>query len=293
MTLRLGFVGCGKWARKLAESFRACGAEIVAYDRRSGRQQSRCPYNCDAGYEGNLQEGTRGRCPQGCDSGWEYSDPYGFGKFMPWRDQLADKSIDAIVAVAPPEVTTEVALACAAAGKAVMATKPLFDHPERITAPFYVDFWRLWANAHQEAKSSVGHLAPYVLKGSGPVRSFSGALDYGPHVMAALLDLAPVEIFRAVNDTPATGDLFTVSVDLRGGRSTLVQFGNGSQRGEREIWGAAETPTHIGDEPKEAIMQKFCRSFLSDVSDGFVSTTLRDYSREGMRMLREIRERAK
>ena len=290
MTLRLGFVGCGKWARKLAESFRACGAEVVAYDRREPHA-----HRCHCGHYLDYHPRSGACTAENCECrGFGGTEPAtGFGSWMPWRDQLADKSIDAIVAVAPPEITTEVAMACAAAGKAVMATKPLFDHPERITAPFYVDFWRLWANAHQEAKSSVGHLAPYVLKGSGPVRSFSGALDYGPHVMAALLDLAPVEIFRAVNDTPATGDLFTVSVDLRGGRSTLVQFGNGSQRGEREIWGAAETPTHIGDEPKEAIMQKFCRSFLSDVSDGFVSTTLRDYSREGMRMLREIRERAK
>ena len=40
-------------------------------------------------------------------------------------------------------------------------------------------------------------------------------------------------------------------------------------------------------------MQKFCRSFLSDVSEGFVDTKLLTYSRDGMQLLRQVREMAK
>ena len=274
VTLRLGFVGVGRWSRKLAESFRACGAEIVAHDRRSGTIfDDGCP-PCLGG-QPHLPD-------------WMHDcEKAGFGKRMPWRDQLADKSIDAIVAVAPPEITTQVALACAAAGKAVMATKPLFDHPERITAPFYVDFWRLWSEAHQRAKSS-GDGARLDLSGAGPFRDFPGAYDYGPHVMAAMLDRGG--LFRVGCRYPSErGEMFGAQFELPDGQLVAGSFGNGGTVGVRNIWGETETPNHIGTEPKEAIMQKFCRSFMADVSEGFVSTTLLGYSREGMRMLEEIR----
>lgn len=220
-----------------------------------------------------------GGCPDGAD---------GFGKFIPWRDQLADKSIDAIVAVAPPDVTTEVALACAAAGKPVMATKPLFDHPEQITAPFYVDFWRLWSEAQRDRESD-----NFFLHGAGPIRSFPGAFDYGPHVMAAILNIDPMATLVSCRRLPTeTGELLECDMEMHVG-TAVAYFGNGSKAPVRDIWGHTETPTHIGNEPKEAIMQKFCRSFMSDVSEGFVSTDLLNYSREGMRLLRQIREEAK
>lgn len=281
MTLRLGFVGVGKWARKLAESFRACGAEIVAHDRKQGRRP---------GYGG---------------IDVLLSDPEpapGFGRHKPWRDQLTDKSIDAIVAVAPPEVTTEVAMACAAAGKAVMATKPLFDHPERITAPFYVDFWRLWSAAHRRAKSGYPRANKYDLYGCGPFRDFPGVYDYGPHVVAALLDVGFVFDKGPMSDHDDSpeclaakgtdGELMELVLLHEGKEFMRCIYGNGGKASARNVWGEAETPTHIGDEPKEAIMQKFCQAFMADVSEGFVSTTLLGYSREGMRLLREIREHA-
>lgn len=288
MSIRLGCVGCGKWARKLAESFRACGAEIVAYDRQAPVRP------------GFFARNTLGHGPLDYDGT--------FGVRTPWRDQLADKSIDAIVAVAPPEVTTEVALACAAAGKAVMATKPLFDHPERITAPFYVDFWRLWSEAHQSAKAS-GDCVSIVLKGAGPHRDFPGMFDYGPHCVAAVLDIAAGRSVRLVDyhrSDCQSGEVYLAQYMIggelvRGGTLVDIEFGDGATEGIRRVhWHderaadtVHETPTHIDLEPKEAIMQKFCRSFLSDVSEGFVSTTLLDYSREGMRMLREIREKSR
>ena len=285
MSIRLGFCGVGRWARKLAESFRACGAEIVAYDRRE--QSYPKPENWPHPWPGNTLEG--------------------FGRLMPWRDQLADKSIDAIVAVAPPEITTEVALACAAAGKAVMATKPLFDHPERITAPFYVDFWRLWSHIHQWAKTDES--VSLVLKGSGPVRDFPGMFDYGPHVVAAVLDIADGRSVRLVDSNrmhAETGEVYAaqwmIAGETPGGTLIDAEFGNGSDDGVRSVSvhrragvvdTSHETPTHVGSEPKEKILSSFCQSFLSDVSEGFVDTKLLAYSREGMRMLREIREVAK
>ena len=281
MTLRLGFVGTGKWGRKLAESFRACGAEILAYDRK---------WFMPADATGKTRD-----------------DPPGFGSFMPWRDQLTDKSIDAIVAVAPPEITTQVAMACAAAGKAVMATKPLFDHPERITAPFYVDFWRLWSGAHQDAKGS-GECVSIVLKGSGPVRSFPGMFDYGPHVVAAALDIAAGRSVRLVDSNrmhSETGEVYAgqwmIGGELaRGGTLVDGEFGNGADEGVRSvsIHGGDyidtqhETPTHIGRQSKDEILQAFARSFCQDVHEGFPDTKLLHYSREGMRLLRELRERA-
>lgn len=314
MTLRLGFVGVGKWASKLAEAFRACGAEGVAYDRRSGRRATRCPYGCDEGWE-NAPGGdvSNVRCPQGCDAGWEYSDPDGFGGFMPWRDQLADKSIDAIIAVAPPEITTQVAMACAEAGKACMATKPLFDHPERVRAPFYVDFWRLWSADYQAASSEFRNAImrhdqdderrfSINLCGSGPVREFPGAFDYGPHVVAMFMDLigsGGMAIAECRNVTYAKdGETFDVEWIGHGDRlSFRGMFGNGSLMALRSFGHPArqiyEDGLRIGSEEKPAVLQRFCQSFLNDVSEGYVDTRLLELSRRGMEELRKIREMAK
>src|SRR5690242_19021703 len=114
MSLRLGFCGVGKWANKLATAFRECGAEIVAYDRQN-RYAHRC--KCGLEFSNHGQPGALlcANCTcQKFDSQCG-SSAAGFGTWTPWRDQLADKSIDAIIAVAPPEISTEVALACAAA----------------------------------------------------------------------------------------------------------------------------------------------------------------------------------
>jgi predicted dehydrogenase len=280
--VKLGFCGVGRWAQKLADAFRACGAEIVAHDRRSA---------------GGFLRGTGGRCVS--------TEPENFGVRMPWRDQLADKSIDAIVAAATPEVTTEVALACAAAGKPVMATKPLFDHPATIHSVFYVDFWRLWAEHQRLARSYVSTLAArpidITLEGSGPHRSFPGAFDYGPHVIACMLDLcgnAKPELLGASRIECAQGELFqaqyAVNLGMLGKREFALRFGNGAPEGRRSLYGAEETPLHMpGMESKDIVLQRLCQSFLSDIAEGFVSTRLLDLSRESMAELRKIREMAK
>lgn len=275
MTLRLGFIGVGRWGRKLADAFRACGAEIVAHDRRT-----------------MTVSGSHNGMPviTGLD---------GFGEYKPWRDQLADNYIDAIVAVAPPDVTTSVALACAETGKPVLAAKPLWKHPETIRAPFYVDFWRLWSKAQASAHQARGTLVSarlfnVSLAGSGPDRAFPGIFDYGPHVAAALLDLCPdatVTGARRVVSAESGRELYRFTTRIFG-TTVESEIGNGATVSKRCIWGHEETATHIGDEPKDEILRNFCRSFLADVSEGFADTRLLNLSREGMRLLRQIRETA-
>lgn len=323
MTLRLGFVGVGRWARKLAESFRACGAEVVAYDRKNKHSGEMVKGHCLTGANGD----------------------YPFGRFcIPWQDMIADKNIDAIVAVAPPEATTEVALACAEAGKPVMATKPLFDHPATIRAPFYVDLWRLYSRGWRlfTGPPYPAHCSTnYELHGSGPFRDFPGGLDYGPHVMAWVFSQYGLGLEQggaqrgpmlkyAHRIASEQGELFSV-----GGAGWEARFGNGSPgkgaaidhsgRSARRVgfsgktempdffmsW--TETPTTItfegpvgyaanGNdygakvivvERKEDVLREFCQSFLDDVSSGFADTKLLCYSREGMKLLEQIREMAK
>ena len=294
--MRLGFVGVGRWGSKLAEAFRACGAEIVAFDRGS------------FAYPRCSSQHNLGSC-KACAERWLD----GFGSYQPWRSQLADKSIDAIVAVAPPEVTTEVALTCAAAGKPVMATKPLFDHPETIWAPFYVDFWRLYSDLHWEWSL---HREKYTtamiqLEGSGPFRSFPGALDYGPHVVAQLFDAwrcyepVLVKAARRTAEVTPEGEVFWAEYRLGvpdGEHKAYLEFGNGSSFPRRNIhlsYGsrgecltAFEEGTRIGTEEKSTVLQRFCQSFLNDIHEGFVDTRLLELSRRGMAELRKIREMA-
>ncbi len=289
MTLRLGFIGVGKWARKLAESFRACGAEIVAFDRRAPEQ---IPHPAV----------TAGKMVPGVTYLNQVLPLDGFGKYMPWREQLADKSIDAIVAVAPPEITTEIVMAAASAGKAVMGTKPLWDHPRDLTAPVYIDLWRLYSKTHRTAREKLAadmH-APLCINlyGNGPFRSFPGAFDWGPHVIAAIADLLPnYRISGAYKINRGDGETFRVHIHGRPGSTTLY-FGN-AQEGPTDRsyrvgdWCESEDGARIGTEDKATAMQRFAQHFLNDVSEGFVDTKLLNYSREGMALLRRIREEAK
>lgn len=271
--MRLGFVGVGRWASRLAAAFRACGAEIVAYDRGTKPDYVGDPPHLD-----------------------------GFGWYSPWRVQLARENIDAIIAAAPPEITTEVALACAAAGKPVMATKPLWDHPQRITAPFYVDFWRLWSGVHREARERLAAdkraRLTMSLYGVGPFRSFPGAFDWGPHVAAALIDLCPgFSLSGAASIGGDQGELFRVHATA-GDREITLYFGNGSTGStSREYqvgdWCTKEEGEHIGNQTKQAVIEAMCQAFMADIAEGFVSTRMLELSRESTRLIRRIREMAK
>lgn len=290
--MRLGFIGVGRWAQKLASAFRECGAKIVAHER-SVRKFARCQH-CTHDHE---PDDTMRLC--------HGAAPWGFGPRVDWRSQLADKSIDAIVAAATPEVTTEVALACAAAGKPCMVTKPLWNHPETISAPFYVDFWRLWSASHTQAHNlflNQGGVESHqtlciALYGSGPFRDFPGMFDYGPHVIAAMLDIAPeCKIMNAKRAPSERGEFFTVEAE-QDGKRIVASFGNGAKGSSRCIGMppfnlSFEEGTMIGTEEKDAVLRRFCASFLLNIQEGYVSPLWLDLSRRSMATLRQIREMA-
>lgn len=167
--MRLGFVGVGKHAQKMAAAFRECGAEIVAFDR----------------------------------YGLSLDDLPGFGKPMSWREMVTSPDIDAIVVCAPPGVTAEVASVCLDAAKPCCATKPLIwdrfpehvcDSPTDIARGIHVDLWRLSSPAWLALKADLQgreirsvHVDFY---GNGPMRStHDGFDDYAPWALAFLLDL--------------------------------------------------------------------------------------------------------
>ena len=323
MTLRLGFVGVGRWSRKLAESFRACGAEIVAHDSPTAAHFAKLhsvANRCDCGHPwidhtegglGGLSGPCHGRGRWMGDAVVNTNECYckafkrtdhapGFGSFMPWRDQLADKSIDAIVAVAPPEITTEVVLAAAAIGKPIMGTKPLWSVPDTIRAPVWCDFWRLWTYGHAAAKEAwemdTSRELLCNLYGDGPFRDFPGALDYGPHVMATLLDMQPgLKVRSAKKLNGGNGELFRVEF---GPGNIVAHFGNAGQgRSDRRLTCGDTEFTEAGDMSwgmrKDDAIRAMCNAFVADCHEGYGDSRLMDLSREGMKLLRQVREMAK
>lgn len=167
--MRLGFVGVGKHAQRMAAAFRECGAEIVCFDRGTGDPRDLV------------------------------RDPL-FGSRMPWASQVLAPDVDAIICCAPPAVTAEIAADCLIVNKRCCATKPLkwplLNDSEIADCAgcIYVDLWRLYSPAWLALKADVQgreirsvHVDFY---GSGPVReTHSGLLDYGPHALAFVLDL--------------------------------------------------------------------------------------------------------
>ncbi len=293
--MRLGFCGVGKWAQKLASAFRACGAEIVAYDRRTGDRAA--VYGAGARIVG-WTEGRSG----------DFPPLDGFGEHMKWPDQIGNPGIDAIIAAAPPDVTTEVALACSAAGKPVMATKPIWKHPERITAPFYIDLFRLWSSGMRESRALLAnfptHALTVELHGSGPFRDFPGAFDWGPHVIAAAFDLLPGERIdeRVSVSEHNGGQLYevtgTVEQGIAGPRAYRLVFGNGSKSPTRlmrvgRVPVAVEEGEHIGNQTKQEVIEAMCRAFMADVAEGYADTRLLELSRRSTEELRRVVEVAK
>lgn len=272
--MKLGFVGTGRWAQKLKAAFEAEGAVVTRH--------------CNSGRTGPLE---------------------GWGDYFRWAEQVTSSQVDALVVTAPPEVTTEVALACAAAGKPVMATKPLMlERPVPIRAPFYVDFWRLWSDAlHRLSYNQTDCRIQIVLEGSGPIRDFPGLLDYGPHAFAYLRKLRNDFAISSVREVKCKqGELFIIE----GAHGKWeIRSGNGALTGCRQISGHSEkgryimldeTPTELSVvfrghrfiEKKDQLLRAMCRSFMNDVSEGFVTTEHLDLSCAVMRDLAEVRRQA-
>lgn len=232
--IRVGLVGVGRWGKTLGHAFMRCGADVVAYDRRTD----------------DLAEG--------------------FGRRQPWRTMLpesikeileVDRSggdplprkteelVDVIVSAADPSTTAEVAEAALDSWTPAFITKPLLKDPRTASndgfnifdgqaAPYMVDFWRLWSPSWRMLKTSIENEPPEKvvinLYGDGPVRSYSGAHDYGPHVFAFLQNLFQEWRVETYQVSTASDARCLVSMQGRGsikkgGAETqfVSSFGNG------------------------------------------------------------------
>lgn len=278
--MRLGFVGCGKWGQKLGQAFEAEGAELYALARGSDARRRVAPL-----------DGTR--------------------HVKHWSELIEDREVDAVVCVAPPDVTTECAIACAKAGKPVMATKPLMlTESVAIRAPFFVDFWRLWSEAFAYGIPKLTEKTEVVFEGHGPIRSFGGLEDYGPHAFAYVRKLLGL-----TSQTLTTRSVLKLDSSLDGGElyrvesadgRWIVQTGNGAPVGYRAVsceLGKSmvkiidETSEHMRafpsfKEDKSKAIRAMCRSFMNDISEGFVTTEWLDLSCAVMRDLAEVRRLA-
>jgi hypothetical protein len=158
--VRLGFVGVGRWAQKLASAFRACGAEIVAHDRRGGERIDN------------------------------------FGIRLGWEEMIRDARVDGMVVTTDdPQLNLEVGTRCIETRMPVVVTKP-FQFAEHLSpqSPCMVDLWRLWDPGYLRlaayVKSNYVRSLKITLRGNGPKRTYiDGAQDYGPHALAWLIDL--------------------------------------------------------------------------------------------------------
>ncbi len=280
---RLGFVGVGKHAQRMAQAFRECGAEIVAYDRN------------------RLGPDWNPPMPLPLD---------GFGMRMAWREMVESPGVDAIVCCAPPEVTRAVALECASGRKRLVATKPLmvnWDTSQPLGASedrdIYVDLWRLYSPAWLALKADLqGRKVQSIFInfcGYGPIRStHSGLLDWGPHALAFLLDLgiaAELE-WKCTEDGDAgktklwraTGTGDTAIVIYTGNRLGCCadgpkQVAVEAADGDTFTWQENDDSHFYVEElecSRDLALREFCRAFLR----GDPSDTLR-ISCEAMRML--------
>jgi predicted dehydrogenase len=161
--VKVGFVGCGKWAQVLANAFQGNGHQIWGYVRSNG-----------------------------------HGDP-GLGKRASSRSELFE-GIDAVVLAAPPEVVTDAAVEAIERGLPVLATKPIKGAEGllelKLRAPFMVDFvhlhsplWRRLCERIDTHHSAV-RMVSVEFSGDGPVRPWCDGLDdYGSHAVAMALDI--------------------------------------------------------------------------------------------------------
>lgn len=162
--MKVGVVGVGRWGHILSMAFWRShpDMEIAAYDRKSDKEAP------------------------------------GMGARIPWRDMVASKEVDAVIAATPPDTTIEVMYACIGAGKPCFLTKPVFTvDPPQISSVVHVDYVhamsRLCSLAAGESTSEDDPLArlDVTVAGDGPDRSFPGPVDYGPHAVAMMRIFMP------------------------------------------------------------------------------------------------------
>lgn len=174
MTLRLGLIGAGRWGRAYIETLR----EVEGV--RLSRVASANPE-------------TKDLVGPGCDVTGD------------WRGLVDSGDLDGVVVATPPALHAEMTAAALARGLPVMVEKPLTMDPGQAEALcgaaedagvfVLVDHVRLFHPAYAELKRRAQALGPVrhlrSAGGSwGPFRAdATGLWDWGPHSIAACLDL--------------------------------------------------------------------------------------------------------
>lgn len=260
--MRLGFVGVGRHAQKMAAAFRECGAEIVAYCRKS----------------------------------LEPAEGFGPRKNIEWV--LDFHNCDAIVCCAPPDVGTGLAIDAEIYQQDLCISKPFpmverMWQAEHMSHQLVIDLWRLYSPAWQALKADLQgkiiksiHVGFY---GNGPVRkTHSGLLDYGPHALAFALDIGLSPELTWIN--PGEGRWEASSGPV------IIQTGNGFDVPRSRVrvelsdgavltWEEHEGRHRYGnviEHSASLALKSFCRAFMA----GEPSDTLR-ISCEAMRLLRQ------
>lgn len=169
--MKIALVGVGPWGSLLARKLTGAGALIASYVRHSG------------------------------------PDVDGFGQRVTLDKLWSPGFVDGLVIATPPDITLQLAQQAAAAGMAVLATKPLqLTAPIQITAPFFVDYVRLWSKCYAQLKARVaGHAIRQIhieFYGPGPWRAFSSLDDFGSHALAFVHDLLGSQ--QVLNDVQAS-----------------------------------------------------------------------------------------
>ncbi len=236
MTIRIGYVGVGKWALQLESVFRQ-HALTRGFCRKSQTDKI-------TDYQGL----------------GEYSAIENFGPRFETYQGLASCS-DLVVVAADPKTTTEVALYCAENCIPCVATKPLLEHPQLIGAPFFVDFWRLYSAPFAVFRSQV--IGPVSCEidfvGNGPFReTIDGLDDWGPHAFSFANSLlgARVETLagaRARNVPCEKGVIFELRAKV-GDIDLTVRTGNGAPAPMKQIRVRDWYSNHIFFETSEGVI---------------------------------------
>ncbi len=230
MSLRIGYVGVGNWAKQLAGAFQDIGIRPYFYARK-GDLRDDPPYVFQDAF---ASQGWRG-IPEQCEL---------------------------VVVAADPKTTTEVALYCAENCIPCVATKPLLEHPQLIGAPFIVDFWRLSSIPFGLFKSQViGPISCEIdFVGNGPYReTHDGLDDWGPHAFAFANQVlgARVEMLtsaKARNVPCEKGVIFELHAKL-GDIDLSVRTGNGAPAPIKMIRVKDWYSNHILSETPEGVIE--------------------------------------
>lgn len=137
--MRVGIIGAGHFGAAHALALRSvAGAKLVAACR-------------------NDAEGLK-----------QFTDEFGGKGYLDYRDLLADPEVDTVVVALPHHMHTDVAIACAEAGKHIMMEKPL--------APTVAECRRILAAAH---KAGVTLMPSHTMRFSLPFLAAKRVIDEG------------------------------------------------------------------------------------------------------------------